>query len=93
MNDVFEKRIRAAAIAGWWVVLIALAFIFLQLALMHARPPCVLLMWGPNLDWPFVQMVWFWAIAALKFVLLLIVLIVLWLTLWARQLRKQAKGP
>jgi hypothetical protein len=55
MNDVFEKRVRAAAVAGWWVVLITLAFIVLQwlvyLAVIHARPACFLLMWGPNLDW------------------------------------------
>ena len=46
MNDIFEKRVRAAAVAGWWVVLIALAFIVLQwliyLAVIHARPAWVL---------------------------------------------------
>ena len=97
MNDAFEKRVRAAAVAGWWVVLVVLAFIALQwlvyLAVMHARPTCFLWMWGPYLDWAFVQMVWFWVIAALKFVFWLLVLIALWLTLWARQLRKRAKTP
>ena len=24
MNDLFEKKVRAAAVAGWWVVLIAM---------------------------------------------------------------------
>jgi hypothetical protein len=47
-------------------------------------------MWGPNLDWTFVQMVWFWAVAVLKFIVWLLVLANLWLTLWARQLRKLA---
>ncbi len=92
MNDVFEKKVRAAAVAAWWVVLITVAFIVLQwlvyLAVMHARPVWVLSMWGPNTDWAFVQMVWFWAIVVMKFVLWLLVLIALWLTLWARQLRK-----
>ena len=49
------------------VVLIAIAFIVLQwityLAVMKAHPAWVLAMWGPNLDWTFVQMVWFWGIA------------------------------
>ena len=93
MNDTFEKKVRAAAVATWLVVLIAVAFIVLQwlayLAVIHARPAWFLSMWGPNLDWAFVQMVWFWAIALLKFLWWLTVLIALWLTLWARQLRKR----
>ena len=93
MNE-FEKKIRAAAVAGWWTVLIAVLFITLQwivyLVVMSARPAWLLSMWGPGTDWPFVQQVWFWAIVFLKFVLWLMILIVIWLTLWARQLRKRA---
>ena len=94
MNDTFERKVLAAAVAGWWVALIAVAFIVLQwlvyLAIMNARPAWVLSMWGPNVNWAFVQMVWFWALAIMKFILWLIVLIALWLTLWARRLRKEA---
>ena len=72
MNDVFEKRVRAAAVAAWWAVLVAVAFVVLQwlvyLAVIHARPAWILSMWGPNLDWAFVQAVWFWGVAVLKFV-------------------------
>ncbi len=96
MNDIFEKRGRAAAIAGWWTVLIAVGFIILvwviYLVVMSARPAWLLSMWGPGADWPFVQHVWFWAIVFLKFVLWLMALATIWLTLWARQLRKQADG-
>lgn len=94
VNDVFAKRVRAAAVAGWWTALIGVAFVVLQwiiyLAVIHARPAWVLSMWGPNYDWVFVQTVWFWAIAVLKFVVWFVMLIALWLTLWARQLRKAA---
>ncbi len=94
MNDNFEQRVRAAAVAGWWVLLIAVVFITLQwiiyLAVMSARPGWFLSMLGPGIDWPFVQNVWFWAIVVLKFVLWLMTLAVIWLTLWARQLRKRA---
>ncbi len=94
MNDVFEKKVRAAAVAGWWTALIAVAFITLQwivyLAAMHTRPAWILSMWGPGVDWPFVHTVWFWAIAILKFSVWMMVVAALWLTLWARQLRKQA---
>jgi hypothetical protein len=92
MNDVFEKRVRAAAVAGWWVVLIAVAFLTLlwlvYLAVTSAHPAWLLTLWGPGVDWPFVQNVWFWAMAAFKFCVWLMVFAVLWLTLWARQLRK-----
>ena len=27
MNDVFEKRVRAAAVAGWWTLLIDVGFL------------------------------------------------------------------
>jgi len=47
-------------------------------------------MWGPGVDWPFVQSVWFWVTVVFKFFVWLLVLAVLWLTLWARQLRKQS---
>jgi hypothetical protein len=96
MNDMFEKRVRAAAVAGWWSVLIAAAFVTLQwlayLAVMSARPTWLLTMWGPGTDWAVVQHVWFWAIVVLKFALWLTILLVVWLTLWARQLRKRAGG-
>jgi len=92
MNDAFEKKVRAAAVAGWWVALVELALVIVQwllyLAVIHARPAWFLAMWGPNFEWGFVQSVWFWGIAVLKFVLGLTALAALWLTLWARQLRK-----
>lgn len=92
MNDPFEKKVKAAAVAGWWVVLIAAAFLTLQwliyLAVMSARPAWLLTLWGPTADWPFVQNVWFWVMAIFKMCVWLMILAVLWLTLWARQLRK-----
>jgi hypothetical protein len=73
-------------------VLIAVGFLTLvwliYLAVMSAHPAWLLGMWGPGVDWPFVQTVWFWAMVAFKFCVWLMVLVVLWLTLWARQLRK-----
>jgi len=96
MNDMFEKRVKAAAVAGWWTLLIAVGFITLQwiiyLVVMSTRPARFLWMWGPEVDWAFVRIVWFWAIAVLKFIVWLMALAVIWLTLWARQLRKRADG-
>lgn len=92
MNDAFEKRVRAAAVAGWWTFLIAAGFITLQwlvyLAVTNARPGWVLTIWGPEVSWGLVQNVWLWVLVALKFCVWLMALVALWLTLWARQLRK-----
>ncbi len=42
MNDPFEKKVRAAAVAGWWVILIGYALLLVTwvvyLAIMSARP-------------------------------------------------------
>ena len=96
MNDVFEKRVRAAAVAVWWTLLIDVGFIVIlwlvYLLVMSARPTLVLSLWGPGTTWSFVQTAWFCAIAILKFCVWLLGLVALWLTLWARQLRKRTEG-
>ena len=96
MNDAFEKRVRAAAVAGWWTLLVAVVFLTLQwfayLAIMSAKPAWLLTLWGPDVSWSFVQNVWFWGTAIFKLFLWLLALVVLWLTLWARQLRKTSRG-
>ena len=94
MNEAFARRVRAAAVALWWTLLIAVGFITVQwlvyLAVVSARPAWLLAMWGPGADWDLVRAVWFWAVAVLKFVVWLAALVAIWLTLWARQLRKEA---
>ena len=96
MNDVFEKRVRAAAVAGWWALLVAAGFLVLQwiiyLVVTSARPGWFSSLWGPDLSWSFIQNVWFWITAIFKLCVWLLALVVLWLTLWAWQLRKRARG-
>jgi hypothetical protein len=50
MNDSFEKKLRAAAVAGWWVLLIAYALLtvswLVYRVLLSARPAWLLTMWG-----------------------------------------------
>jgi len=97
MNDVFEKRVRAAAVAGWWTLLIAVGFLLIQwigyrLA-MSAHPAWLLSVWGgPDTTWSVVQTAWFWGIAIMKICIWPLALMTLWLTLWARQLRKRTDG-
>jgi hypothetical protein len=93
-DDAFERRVKAAAIAGWQIVLFAAALLIFSwlayLAAISAQPAWLLSLCGPDLSWPFLQNVWLWAIVALKLIVWLIVLMILWLTLWARELRKPA---
>jgi hypothetical protein len=93
MNDLFEKKVRAAAAAGWRVFLVAAGFLTLQwlvyLAVTNTRPGWMLALWGPDASWAFVQNVWLWVMVAFKFCVWLMALVALWLTLWARQLRKE----
>jgi hypothetical protein len=48
MNDPFEKKVRAAAVASWWVILIGYALLTLTwgvyLVLVSARPAWMLAM-------------------------------------------------
>ena len=93
MNDIFERRVQAAAVAAWWTLLFAAVFLSLQwviyLLVMSAQPAWLLTLWGPDIAWHTVQRVWFWGVAIFKLCLWFLALLALWLTLWARQLRKQ----
>jgi len=93
VNDPFERKVRAAAVAGWWVVLIGYALLVVTwaafLALLSARPAWLLMMWGQgDVSWALMQTVSLWFMGVFKLVLWLMALVSLWLTLWARQLRK-----
>jgi hypothetical protein len=93
MEHTFVVRVRGAATAAWWTVLAGVVFLVLQwilyLVFMSVRPGWLLWLWGPEASWPFVRTVWFWAAAAIKAFLWILALVALWLTLWARQLRKE----
>jgi hypothetical protein len=92
MNEAFEKKVRAGAVAGWWVILLGFALLivtwFVYLGLVSARPEWMRAMWGQDVSWDFMQVVSLWFIGVFKLILWFSVLVVLWLTLWARQLRK-----
>jgi hypothetical protein len=92
MNDDFERKVRDAGVAGWWTLLVAAAVLLLQWAaylfIMSSRPAWVMSLWGPGVTWEYVQNVWWLATALLKVFLLILAIPCLWLTMWARQLRK-----
>jgi hypothetical protein len=93
MVDVFQQRIRTAAIAGWWTLLIATGFLTLVwmvfVLLISTRPPWYQSLLGPAIGWDDLQRVGFWAVAIFKMCLWLMGVVVMWLTLWSRQLAKR----
>jgi len=96
MDETFESRVRAAAVAAWWALLIAIAFFTVQwlayLLVMSAKPEWATPFWGPGATWESIRTVWFGALVFLKLTLWLVVLGAVWLTLWAKQLRKRTRS-
>jgi hypothetical protein len=93
MADIFEKRVRAAAIAAWWTILVGVIVLVLQwilyLVFMSVHPAWLLWLWGSDTGWQLIQTVWFWAATLFKTFLWMLAVIALWLTFWSKQLRKQ----
>jgi hypothetical protein len=92
-QEEFHLRVRSAAIAGWWALLIAIGWSILAAlawqGLVRARPDWLLTLWGvPDLTWPEVQRITFWFFAAFKLLLWLWALVMVWLGLWARRLAR-----
>ncbi len=92
MNADLERKVRGAAIAGWWTLLIAAAVLLVQwgayLLMMSWRPAWATPLIGPGTTWDDLQRAWWWGTAILKILLLVLAIPCLWLTLWARELRK-----
>ncbi len=93
MNDPLTVRVRSAAVAGWWTVLIAVCFIILlwlaYLRLTTIHPAWVLRLWGPDMTWPLLQDIFLRVIVTFRILVWCMILAVLWLTLWAHQLKKR----
>jgi len=96
MSDTLSQRVRAAAAAAWWTVLIgalwlSVGWVFL-LWIMAAEPAWLLWLWGGHMTWKEVHDVFLIAYAVAKMVLLAAVLAAVWLTIWGRKLRRLAGG-
>jgi hypothetical protein len=94
VNHDFERKVQGAAVAGWWTVAVAAVVVLLQWVVYHivmSSPltlvPLVLSAWGSD-RWPEVHHLWLLGNLVLKVLVFILALPCLWLTLWARQLRK-----
>jgi hypothetical protein len=93
MDQIFTKKVRAAAVAGWWTLLIAFCILLIQwlayLLIMNRQPTGIVCLLGKGVTWPEIRVIWLWAMVAFKLILGMIIFVVIWLTLWARQLAKK----
>ena len=93
MSEDLSKRVRDAAVAGWWTVLIGgiwltLNWLFL-LVILSNEPEWILWLWGKaDMAWADVHTIVFWFFGVFKLILFVCVLLSLWLTLWSRRLRR-----
>jgi hypothetical protein len=92
MKDNVYRVVRSAAVAGWLALLFAVVFLavvwFVFLGLLSNRPDWLKPMFGSGISWEYVQNVGFWIVSAFKMCIWLMLVSVIWLTLWARQLGK-----
>ncbi len=92
MEDTLTKRVRAAAVAGWWTVLIAWCIIVVQwmayLLIMARQEAGFLYLWGAGFTWAEIRIIWMWGIVVMKLCIGVMLFVVIWLSPWARQLAK-----
>lgn len=92
MDEIFIEKVRAAAVAGWWTLLIAYCLLLIQwfayLLIMAKQPPGMICLCGGGITWPEIRSIWLWGMVAYKLGVVMMLFVVIWLTLWAKQLAK-----
>ena len=93
MNDDFAKRVRTAAMAGWKTILIFAIGLLVSwgcvLVVLNVRPAIVMKMIGPGpVDWDELQRIYVWFMGVCKLIVLTALMLVVWLTFWARGLKR-----
>jgi hypothetical protein len=91
MHEELSQKVRGAAVAAWWTVLIGVIWMtagwFAFVGIMSCRPAWMLNLWGGGpIGWDDYQIMAIWFFGAFKLLLFIAILIAIWLTLW--QLRR-----
>lgn len=93
MDQLFTKKVRSAAVAGWWTLLIAYVVLLIQwfayLLIMSKQPAGMLSLWGAGVSWAEIRAIWLWGMVAYKLGVGMMLFVVIWLTLWARRLAQK----
>ena len=87
MDPEFAQIVKAAAVAGWWTVLIAAIWItfawLVWRSVLKSKPAWLMKLWGFDLAWDEVQRIMFYFMAIMKMILFILILICIWLSLLA----------
>ncbi|MCX5852760.1 MAG: hypothetical protein NT072_12035 [Deltaproteobacteria bacterium] len=93
MDEIFTKKVQAAAVAGWWTLLIAFCILLIQwlmyLFVMTGQPAEMLCLWGEGMTWQEIRTIWLWGMVVYKLTIIFMAFVVIWLTIWSRQLAKK----
>jgi len=92
MDELFIKKVKAAAAAGWWTVLIAYCILLIQWFAYFIIPrqmAGMLCFWGEGITWQEIRTLWLGAMVVYKIGVAMMIFAALWLTIWARQLAKK----
>ena len=92
MTRTFTQRVRSAAHAGWWTIVIAAVWLtlawFAYLAMQHYRPEWIRTLWGSGTTWEQIHWIMLIFTAVFKIILFTLVMVAIWLTIWGRKLDK-----
>ncbi len=92
MHETLVRRVHAAALAGWWTLLVAVILLWVQWGIylweMNGRPAWVIAMLGTGVSWEYLQSLWLIFSTVFKMIIWVLALVVVWMTLWERQMRK-----
>ena len=94
MNDIFTRRVSAAAGAAWWVILIAVGWLtvawIIWLLILSAKPQWILSLWGGDITWEQVHSMVIIFVGAFKLIFFAGFLTTIWLTIWSHKLNRLA---
>ena len=65
---------------------------FAWMAVLSARPAWMLAMWGQGMTWDEAHQIVVTMMGAFKLIVLTLLMLTIWVSLWARQLGKQSGG-
>lgn len=90
MEGSFHGKVRAAAIAAWWTLLVAVVVHIIQsvvcLVILHNHPAWLTAMLG-GITWDTLQTLILWVIVVLRITIWLMLIAAVWLTIWAAKLK------
>ncbi|MCE5277921.1 MAG: hypothetical protein ABFD92_00720 [Planctomycetaceae bacterium] len=92
-HDILTGRVKAAAGAAWWTLLIMVILLTLSwlgvLFITSHRPEWASQLWGGGkIDWDQVHVMYLWFFGAMKMILWIVFILAVWLSIWGCKLRR-----